>query len=154
MTATAQRSILVSADPHSVFRTLTDIAGLPVWNATMTAVIDRPGELEVGAEWVVEFHALGQTWQSRSKVEELDVAARRFVYRSATDDGNPSYARWTWNVADAPDGSRVTVGWELVPATFWRRLLLARIRARQLARTEVPASLAALAATAAPPTTR
>jgi hypothetical protein len=37
------------------------------------------------------------------------------------------------------------VTWELHPATFWRRVLLVRIRARQLSRTEIPASLAALA---------
>jgi hypothetical protein len=37
----------------------------------------------------------------------------------------------------------------LRPVTFWRRVLLGRIRARQLARTEVPTSLAALAAAAA-----
>jgi hypothetical protein len=37
------------------------------------------------------------------------------------------------------------VPWELHPATFWRRVLLVRIRARQLARNEIPASLAALA---------
>jgi hypothetical protein len=143
MTATAHASASSTAD--AVFRTLTDIAGLPGWNRSMTAVIEQPDRLEVGSEWVVELHALGQTWRSRSIVEELDVAGQRFVYRSATDDGNPSYARWTWDVADDGDGSRVTVTWELRPATFWRRVLLARIRALQLARTEVPASLAALA---------
>jgi uncharacterized protein YndB with AHSA1/START domain len=140
-------SASVPASPDAVFRTLTDIAGLPAWNAQMTSVIDQPVSLEVGAEWVVEFHALGQTWRSRSTVEELDVTRRRFAYRSRTDDGNPSYAIWTWDVADDPAGSRVTVTWHLHPVTFWRRVLLSRIRARQLARTELPASIAALAAT-------
>lgn len=145
MTATSA-SAIVPASPDAVFRTLTDIAGLPAWNAAMTSVIDEPAALEVGAEWVVEFRALGQSWRSRSTVEQLDVAGRRFAYRSRTDDGNPSYARWDWVVADDPAGSRVTVTWDLHPATFWRRVLLARIRARQLSRTELPTSLAALAA--------
>lgn len=145
MTATSA-SAIVSASPDAVFRTLTDMAGLPAWNAAMTSVIDEPATLEVGAEWVVEFRALGQSWRSRSTVEQLDVAGRRFAYRSRTDDGNPSYARWDWVVADDPAGSRVTVTWDLHPATFWRRVLLARIRARQLSRTELPTSLAALAA--------
>ncbi|MEO6629230.1 MAG: SRPBCC family protein [Aquihabitans sp.] len=136
----------VGASRDSVFRTLTDISGLPSWNARMTSVVDQPVSLEVGAEWVVEFHALGQTWRSRSTVEELDVGRRRFAYRSRTDDGNPSYVSWTWEVADDPAGSRVTVTWNLHPVTFWRRVLLSRIRSRQLARTEVPASIAALAA--------
>lgn len=145
MTATSA-SATVPASPDAVFHTLTDIAGLPAWNAAMTSVIDEPATLEVGAEWVVEFRALGQSWRSRSTVEQLDGAGRRFAYRSRTDDGNPSYARWDWVVADDPAGSLVTVTWDLHPATFWRRVLLARIRARQLARTELPTSLAALAA--------
>lgn len=144
---------IVAASPGAVFRTLTDIAALPSWNKNMTSVIDHPGALEVGTEWVVEFHALGQTWQSRSTVEELDITKRRFAYKSRTDDGNPSHARWAWEVAEEPAGSRVTVTWELHPVTFWRRVLLGRIRAWQLARTEVPASLAALAAASTGPTT-
>lgn len=145
MSASARASTIVAAAADTVFATLTDIGRLPEWNDVMTSVIDKPERLEVGAEWLVEFHALGQTWRSRSVVEELDGAARRFVYRSGTDDGNPSYARWTWDVSDDGDGSRVSVAWELHPATFWRRVFLVRIRARQLARTEIPASLAALA---------
>ena len=146
MTAATSASAVVPADPAAVFRTLTDVARLPEWNDAMVSVVDQPAKLEVGAEWVVEFHALGQTWRSRSTLEELDAVGRRFAYRSGTDDGNPSYARWVWEVTDAPGGSRVTVAWELHPVTFWRRVLLVRVRARQLARTEVPASLAALAA--------
>ena len=148
MSATAEVSRVVPAAPDAVFATLTDLAGLPAWNAAMTSVVDQPTKLEVGAEWVVEFHVLGRSWRSRSRVEELDVARRRFAYRSATDDGNASWADWVWEVTDDPGGSRVTVAWELHPLTFWRRVLLARVRARQLARTEVPASITALAAVA------
>lgn len=38
----------------------------------------------------------------------------------------------------------VPVSWHLHPVTFWRRLLLARIRQRRLRRTEVPACLSGL----------
>lgn len=100
---------------------------------------------------MVELHALGQTWPSRSRIEAIDATERRFAYHACTDDGNLSYTQWTWTVAEAPAGSRVTVTWDLHPATFWRRVLLARIRARQLARTEVPASLRALGAAAQNP---
>ena len=149
--ATGKASAVVPASPDTVFSTLTDIAHLPAWNQAMTSVVQTPPRLEIGAEWVVEFHALGQTWRSRSTLEEIDLARHRFVYRSATDDGNPSYAHWAWDVADDPGGSRVTVTWDLHPVTFWRRVLLARIRARQLARTEIPASLEALASATAKP---
>ena len=149
MSATGRTSAVVPTEPDAVFKTVTDIERLPSWNPVMTSVIDRPEALRVGAEWVVEFHALGQTWHSRSTVDELDASARRFAYRSRTDDGNPSEASWVWEVTADPAGSRVTVTWTLHPVTFWRRVLLVRIRARQLARTEVPASLAALASVAA-----
>ena len=145
MTGPGSAAAVIPTAADAVFATLTDISRLPEWNAAMTAVIEQPERLEAGAEWMVEFHALGQTWRSRSVVEELDPAGRRFVYRSGTDDGNPSYARWTWVVTDDDRGARVTVMWQLRPVTFWRRILLVRIRAQQLARSEVPASLAALA---------
>lgn len=147
--AGASASAVVPAGPDAVFRVLTDLARLPEWNQAVTTVLELPPELAPGAEWVVEMHALGQSWPSRSRVEVIDHAERLFAYRACTDDGNPSYAHWAWTVDPHPSGSRVTVTWELHPATFWRRLLLARIRARQLARTEVPASLRALGRAAA-----
>jgi uncharacterized protein YndB with AHSA1/START domain len=135
----------VPGTPNEVFAFLTDLDRLPQWNAIMTSVVERPETLAPGAEWVVEFKAMGNTWRSRSWVEELDPARRVFAYRSGTDDGNPSYAIWRWEVEAAPEGgSRIMVSWDLNPATFWRRVLLSRIRARQL-RGEVPASIDALA---------
>ena len=134
----------IPADPATVFDAITDIRRLPSWNARMTSVIEVPPRLVPGAEWLVRFKAMGQTWTSRSIVDEIDAGDRRFSYRSATDDGNPSRALWSWDVRDDPAGSQVTVRWELRPVTFWRRVLLGRIRAQQFAR-EVPASVAALA---------
>lgn len=145
MIITGTTSALIPASREVVFRTLTDIDRLPTWNHRMTRVIEQPPALELGSEWVVEFNVLGRTWCSRSVVDDLDAEAGRFAYRSRTDDGNPSEASWAWDVADDPAGSRVAATWSLRPVTFWRRVLLARVRARQLARSEVPASLAALA---------
>ena len=145
-TAHGTASALIAAPPATVFRAITDIDRLPTWNAIMHSVVERPSELVPGAEWVVEFNALGQTWHSRSVLETLDPTQRRFEYRAGTDDGNPSRALWAWQVDDDPTGSRVTVSWDLRPVTFWRRVLFVRIRGRQLARTEVPESLRALAA--------
>lgn len=149
MTITGSATAAIPTTPAAVFSTLTNLDGLPSWNDKMTRVVEQPESLQPGAEWVVEFHALGSTWRSRSVADELDAVRGRFAYRSRTDDGNPSEARWTWDVVADPGGSRVTVSWSLRPVTFWRRVLLGRIRARQLARTEVPASLAALASVAA-----
>lgn len=136
----------IAAPPAAVFETLTDLTQLPAWNRRMIAVVSSPPELAPGAEWVVRFRVFGQTWDSRSVVDEIDRRGLRFSYRAATDDGNPSVAFWRWEVTDAPGGAQVRVSWELRPVTFWRRTLLGRVRARQLARQEVPASLHALAA--------
>jgi ribosome-associated toxin RatA of RatAB toxin-antitoxin module len=93
----------VEAPAAAVFDLISDIDRLPEWNANMTEVVERPsGELAAGAEWVVEFRAMGQSWRSRSR--------------------------------------------DLHPATFWRKVLLGPVRHRQLRRSEVPASIAALEA--------
>ncbi|HUF83886.1 MAG TPA: SRPBCC family protein [Acidimicrobiia bacterium] len=134
----------VAAPPQSVFALVTDVDRLPEWNAGMTRVVERPDPLTPGSEWVVELRAMGQTWRSRSRVEELDPAGRVFRYRSGTDDANPSYAVWEWQVDGDGAAATVTVSWELHPATFWRKVVLAPVRHRQLRRAEVPASIAAL----------
>jgi uncharacterized protein YndB with AHSA1/START domain len=139
-----QTTATIAASPEAVFARITDLARLPEWNAAMRWLPERPSQLEPGTEWVVEFGVLGRRWLSRSRCEVIDPERRQFTYRSQTDDGNPSYVRWQWAVDEVHGGTTVRVGWELHPTTFWRRVLLARVRARQLAR-EVPASLDALA---------
>ncbi len=139
---------LVAAPPDDVFALLTDPKRLPEWNSAVVRVVEAPDTLQPGAEWVVQVSALGQSWPSRSTVAVIDPEARRFAYRSQTDDGNPSYADWSWHVADVPSGSEVRVSLALHPATFWRRVLLAKVRAWQLQRRELPASLHALASIA------
>jgi uncharacterized protein YndB with AHSA1/START domain len=136
---------LVAAPPDEVFVLITDPERLPEWNRAIVRVVDAPDKLRPGAEWVVQLSALGQSWPSRSTVVDIDQQARHFAYRSQTDDGNPSYADWSWQVADDPGGCEVTVSCALHPATFWRRVLLSKVRAWQLQRQELPASLRALA---------
>lgn len=148
MSAHISHSHVIDASADDVFSTVVDISRLPDWNSAVTAVIEQPDHLDAAAQWVVQMHALGRTWPSRSVVETIDPIGRVFAYRSATDDGNPSYALWTWVVADHPDGALVTVACELHPRTFWRRVLLAHVRSRQLANTELTRSLAALGAAA------
>jgi PAS domain-containing protein len=141
-----QHEATVDASADAVFTTVTDLERLSEWNTVITTLSERPERLEPGAEWVVQMHAMGQRWESRSTVLDHDPAGRSFRYRSCTDDGNPSWADWTWTVTPVDDErSRVVVSWVLHPQTFWRRTLLVRIRARQLRRTELPRSLSRLA---------
>jgi uncharacterized protein YndB with AHSA1/START domain len=134
----------VAAAPDDVFGLMADPERLPEWNRAIVRVIEVPDNLEPGAEWVVQLSVLGQSWASRSTVVDIDRPARHFAYQSQTDDGNPSYADWAWQVSDAPGGCEVTVSCALHPATFWRRVLLGKVRGWQLQRRELPASLIAL----------
>lgn len=135
----------VTARPDEVFNLITDIDRLPDWNDCIESVVDQPPSLTTGAEWVVKMHVSGMPrWDSRSRLVELDRDAGRFVYRSQSDDGNPSFIVWTWSVRATDGGTDVTVAWDGHPQTFWRNVLFSRIRSRQLAK-EVQASLDALA---------
>jgi uncharacterized protein YndB with AHSA1/START domain len=119
---------VIDAPPARVFEVITDIDRLPEWNAEIANVVEGCAVLEVGAEWVVEIHALHTHWKSRSRVIELDPGRGRFAYRSQTDDGNPSHADWQWDVTADPAGTRVRVTVEARPRTFWRKLLASRLR--------------------------
>lgn len=134
----------VAAPADIIFGVITDLDGLPAWNRRISRVVEVPPKLVPGAEWVVEIRLMGTSFNSRSTVLEIDEPARRFVHRSKRDDDNPSRAVWTWEVDAEGEGSLVTVEWELQPLTASRRWLAAPIRARQIHRKEVPASLAAL----------
>jgi hypothetical protein len=138
----------VDAPPAVVFARLTDILRLPDWNHAITEVLEKPTQLVPGAVWKVRLHALGQSWVSRSTLDELDDAHRRFRHRSQTDDGNSSYADWDWSVEPEGDGAQVTATVVLHPITFWRKYLLVHLR-RPVLRKEMHASLAALSATTA-----
>lgn len=92
MTGRMSASRILDANADDIFSVVTAIDRLPEWNASITAVVEQPYSLEVGAQWIVEMRALGQKWHSRSVVEALDPSGRCFAYRSVTDDGNPSYA--------------------------------------------------------------
>jgi hypothetical protein len=78
-------------------------------NLEIPEVVESPAELAVGAEWVVTIHAMKTRWNSRSRVLELDRDRGCFAYRSQSDDGNPSFADWRWQLDPDAAGTRVTV---------------------------------------------
>ena len=136
-------TVNVALAPADVFRTVTDIQGLPKWNKGIVEVIGLPDRLQEGVLWKVRVRALGQSWVSRSTLTELDPESGRFAYRSQSDDGNPSFADWLWHIEPDGAGSRVTVTVDLNPQTFWRRNLLIKVRRPGL-RKEMQLSLEAL----------
>ena len=141
----ATADVRVRCSPTAAFELLTDLDRLAEWNALIDAVVDRPAELTPGAVWKVAMRKGGMRWVSRSEVVTHDPSARRFTYRSGTDDGNPSYSEWSWSCDADGEGTIVRVGWRLHPVTRLRRWLIAPLRARMLRR-EVPVSMEALRA--------
>ena len=123
---------VVEAPPDDVFGLITDIDRLPEWNREIRAVHERPEALTPGAQWVVEIHAMGTHWRSRSTVIDADREVGLFAYNSQSDDGNPSVATWVWRVSPHPRGTEVHVEASVTPRTFWRRHLFSKIRARVL----------------------
>src|SRR5437016_4400730 len=107
-----------AASPSAVFSIVTDVSRLPEWNEAITDVVEAPEHLEAGSVWKVCLHALGQTWVSKSQVSVIDSVTGRFAYRSQSDDGNPSYVDWEWQVDGDPDGSIVTLTADINPIPF------------------------------------
>jgi len=140
-----QASAQIDASPALVFETLTDVHRLPAWNNRIPAVLEEPeGPLAEGVEWKVRMSVPPAKWVSHARMLRYDPVQLTFQHISDSDDGNPSYAIWTWTVTASGDGAVVHVTWDIHPETFWRRILFAKIRRRQLI-DEVSASLHALA---------
>jgi hypothetical protein len=138
------QTVQLAAAAHDVFDLLIDVERLPEWNAHVHHVIQQPDRpLTPGVESVIQMRAMGTKWPSRSRALTVDPAALSFEHRSCSDDGNPSYALWSWQVTPTAAGSTLTVTWTAHPRSFWRKLLLARARRPFLA-DEVKASLAGL----------
>lgn len=135
----------LAAPPRAVLDAVTDLAGLAAWNDAIESVAEVPEDLGVGAQWVVVMHPPGwPRWRSRSTVEEFDPETLRFVHTTRTDDGNPSWATWSWQARPHGDGTELSVTWQVRPRTLGRRSVLARLRRRMLQR-EVARSLDRLA---------
>src|SRR4051794_15815309 len=134
----------LTAPAADVFALLVDVDRMTEWNDHLHHVVEAPsGPLVEGAEWVLEMRAMGNRWPSRARALRVDPDGLAFEHRSVTDDGNPSYVLWSWQVIPRAEGSTLMVTWTVHPRTFWRRLLLARLRRGFLA-DEVRASLAGL----------
>ena len=128
MDFTLRATTHIDAPPVEVFDLITDIDRLPDWNLEIPAVVSTPAALEPGAEWVVSIHAMKTRWNSRSRAVEVDRERGRFAYRSQSDDGNPSHADWTWQLAPASGGTDVAVEVAVHPRTFIRKWLASELR--------------------------
>lgn len=139
-----QATTHVDASPALAFATVTDLHHLAEWNHRIAGVLQAPdGPPEEGVEWKVQMSVPPAKWVSRARVLRYDPVQCTFQHVSNSDDGNPSYAIWTWTVTASDDGAVVNVTWDIHPETFWRQFLFGKIRRRQLT-DEVRESLNAL----------
>jgi uncharacterized protein YndB with AHSA1/START domain len=136
----------LAAPPAVVFARITDVERLPEWNVEIVRVHEAPPVVQSGAQWQVEIRTMGTSWRSRSEAVEVDPAHGVFAYRSVTDDGNPSFADWRWELTPVDGGAATQVDVHLAahPRTFWRRHLLSNLR-RPVVTRSIQRSLAALA---------
>ena len=87
--------------PRQVFDLIIDVDRLPEWNGAIEAVLERPPVLEESAQGTVKMHPRHMpSWGSVSRAQELDRHNWRFAYETRNANGNPSYTKWTWMVAD------------------------------------------------------
>src|SRR5258708_6317990 len=129
----------VGAHPQAVLDLICGLGRLPAWNTAIEQIIEQPAALAKGAEWVAVMHPRRMPpWKSRSRIGEIDRDRLRFSYTSRNEDGNPSYAVWSWEVASADDGATdVTVRWDVYLKTIYPKLIPPPIPPPALAR-EVP----------------
>src|SRR5262245_55925888 len=100
--STSHVSAEVAAPAADVFRALTDVDHLPEWNDRIARVIETPSRpMDVGAVWVVKMKIPSPpaSWPSRATCTAYEPETLLFAHRSMTDDGNPSFVEWRWQVA-------------------------------------------------------
>jgi hypothetical protein len=80
----------LKVDAHAALDLITDLERLPLWNAAVDQLLERPTVVTVGAEWVTLMHPRrSPSWKSRSRVDNIDREHLRFAYTSRNEDGTP-----------------------------------------------------------------
>jgi uncharacterized protein YndB with AHSA1/START domain len=98
----ASRRARFRAPADTLWRTLTDFARLPDWAPEMVRV-ERMEDIDGHPVWL----HIGRRWRAPMEVMEF-VPPRRLVLRIA-DPKLPFAGTWTYEVAEAPDGTTVTI---------------------------------------------
>ena len=143
-------SIVIARSPEDLYDMVSDVTRMGEWSPVCTGGWwDEGAGPEVGA-WFTGRNVLPErTWETRSEV----VAAERGREFSFVVGG--SLTRWGYTFAPVESGTQVTESWEILPgllAVFDARFgddAPAQIAERvRLARTGIPATLAAIKQTA------
>ncbi len=147
---TFAESILVARPPQDLYDMVADVTRMGEWSPVCRDCWWDDGDGPRGGAWFTGRNDLPErTWETRSQVLVADPG-REFAFAV-----NGSWARWGYTFAEADGGTIVTESWEFLPdglAHFRERYgegADAQIALReQAARTGIPATLAAIKASA------
>jgi len=143
-------SVVISRSPEDLYGMVSDVTRMGEWSPVCRACWWDDGEsARVGAWFTGRNELPERTWETRSEVVAAD-RGREFAFVVGG-----SFVRWGYTFAAVDGGTEVTESWEFLPggaAMFEQRFGAdadAQLANRaELARTGIPATLAALKATA------
>lgn len=144
-------SIVIDASPEAVYDLVADVTNMGEWSPVCVACwYDEGAGAEVGAWFTGRNELPDRTWETRSKVVAAD-RGREFAFVVSEHE----VVRWGYTFAAVPDGTEVTEHWQFLPgghtffANRYGETADEEIEARaELARTGIPATLAAIKRTA------
>jgi hypothetical protein len=143
-------SLVIARSPEALYDMVSDVTRMGEWSPICTACWwDEGNSPSVGAWFTGRNELPERTWETRSEV----VAAERGQEFAFIVGG--SLTRWGYTFTPVDGGTEVTESWQFLPggaAMFDERFgadANAQVEVRrELARTGIPATLAALKATA------
>ena len=143
-------SIVIDAAPQALYDMVADVTRMGEWSPVCKACWWDEGHSAAVGSWFTGRNELpGRTWETRSQV----VAAERGVEFAFAVGG--TNVRWGYTFAPVDGGTLVTESWHLLPAgVAWFEEKFGddaekEIAIRgELARTGIPATLAAIKAAA------
>jgi hypothetical protein len=144
-------SVVIAADPDDVYDLVADVANMGSWSPVCKECWYDAGAGPTVGSWFTGRNQLpDRTWETRSKVVAAD-RGREFAWVV----NEREVVRWGFTMTEVDGGTKLTQSWEFLPgghAVFAERFgerADEEIATREsLARTGIPATLAAIKRTA------
>ena len=144
-------SIVIAADPDDVYDLVADVSNMGAWSPVCKACWYDPGAGPTVGSWFTGRNELpDRTWETRSEVVAAD-RGREFAWVV----NERQVVRWGFTFAEVDGGTKLTQSWEFLPGghdyfaeRFGDRADEEIANSEGLARTGIPATLAAIKRTA------
>jgi hypothetical protein len=143
-------STVIARSAEELYDMVSDVTRMGEWSPVCTACWWDEGEsARVGAWFTGRNELPDRTWETRSEIVAAD-RGREFAFIVGG-----SLTRWGYTFTPVEGGTRVTESWEFLPGgaamfedRFGTEAQAEAAKRAELARTGIPATLAALKATA------